>query len=96
MYSCEYQSTVNDLLHYCIKPDFDNIPFCPPLDDAKAGCPFNISKIIRVDFRTSEEADSTCGIDAPDQAPSNDEVQDILQGCICCTNSAYLSAYVTP
>ncbi|KAE8140421.1 hypothetical protein BDV38DRAFT_290150 [Aspergillus pseudotamarii] len=44
VYSCEYGMTVSGLVYSCPDVNLDQIPFCPPPDNAPGGCVCNVGK----------------------------------------------------
>ncbi|KAF7558496.1 hypothetical protein G7046_g5667 [Stylonectria norvegica] len=91
VYSCEYQSTVEDITIYCTNPQLNEIPFYPPPDDAPGGCSCNMGKILVSQYRTNNEL-QTCGSKL-DQLSNPDDVQENAQACQCCADSAWLSVF---
>ena len=77
----------------CLDPKYDRIPFWPPPDNAKAGCSCNGGKLTMAQARTTDEMENKCGIDLLENTtPSNDLIQEVVAGCLCCAGSAFLSA----
>lgn len=94
VYGCEYQQTAGDIGTWCLNPDFSDIPFYPPPDNASGACSCNLGKLVTSIYQTSEEIDS-CGRKGEDilnTLTSNDEIQAFTASCICCSQSAQLSA----
>ena len=93
-YSCEYQETAGDIGTWCINPDFSNVPFYPPPDNAPGACSCNLGKLLTSLYRTSEEID-TCGRKGEEivkSLTSNEDIQLFASACTCCAYSASLSA----
>jgi hypothetical protein len=47
VYSCEYQSTVNDRITTCLNAQLDAIPFWLSPDSVSAGCSCNLGKVVK-------------------------------------------------
>ena len=77
-----------------MSPELDQIPFYPPPDNAPGSCSCNMGKLLTSMYRTSAETE-TCGANGEailNQITSNDEIQVFSRACICCSQSATLSA----
>ncbi|KAI9151362.1 hypothetical protein HJFPF1_08564 [Paramyrothecium foliicola] len=97
-YSCEYQLTVGDLETWCSTPDYSNIPFYPPPNDAPGSCSCNYLRLLTSYHRAWEEL-GTCGRKEPELAEnlvaedaSTADSDLFSNACICCGTSAELSA----
>ncbi|KAJ5661083.1 uncharacterized protein N7484_000455 [Penicillium longicatenatum] len=92
VYSCEYQSTVEDIINLCAITDLDEIPFWPPPDDAVSGCSCNIGKVYKKEILIGDQI-STCANNMTNlnQMSDNDAISEYADACICCAESAILS-----
>ncbi|KAJ5166275.1 uncharacterized protein N7482_005056 [Penicillium canariense] len=93
VYSCEYQQTAEDVIKLCINFDADQIPYWPPPDDAIGGCSCNIAKADRKELLISAQlTECTNNMTNLDQLSTTDEITVYEQACMCCAQSAIVSA----
>jgi hypothetical protein len=95
VYSCEYQQTAQDVLNLCLNFDMDQIPFWPAPAEAAGGCSCNIGDVARKEVQISAQL-TECSNNKTNLNKMTEvgDMTNYAQACICCAESAIISAYV--
>ncbi|CEJ59610.1 hypothetical protein PMG11_08227 [Penicillium brasilianum] len=93
VYSCEYQQTAQDVLDLCLSFDIDRIPFWPAPENAPGGCSCNIGNLARKETLISAQlTECSNNMTNLDQLSEGKNMTDYAQACVCCAQSAIVSA----